>query len=128
MLLKMRTSVLCKIKETLHKTFTETVKSWVKKPCYKKPDFKTAFARCRHNLKTIENSTNSVKSLQEFDVKEMYQLLKNRFASFEKRRTMFHFHHFLVFTRCRFQNLPVEVPFQTLPFSNSAGKICAVFV
>ena len=45
--------------------------------------FEVAFAQYRYNLKTIANSTlnNSVQSLKEFDAKEMYLHLKNRFVS-----------------------------------------------
>ena len=50
-------------------------------------------------------------SLQDFDAKEMYLYPKNRPVSFQKRRQMFCFHHFRVFTRCCFQNLSVKVPF-----------------
>ena len=35
---------------------------------------------------------------------------------------MFCFHHFGVFTRCRFLNVPVRILFQNLPFSKSASK------
>ena len=69
-------------------------------------DFQTAFTRCRHNLKMIENSkaTNSVQSLS--------LVLK----------TLKSFHYSRVFTRCHFQNVPVRVPFSNLPFSKCAGK------
>ena len=36
---------------------------------------------------------------------------KNSSVSFQKRLKMFYFHHFTVFTRCRFQNVPIRVPF-----------------
>ena len=59
-------------------------------------------------------------SLQDFDVKEMYLHPKNRSVSFQMRIKMFCFHHFQVFTRCRFQNVPVRVPFS----KSAVFKIC----
>ena len=46
--------------------------------------FELAFTRYGHNLKTIENSkvTNSVQSLQEFDVSDMYLHVKSLVPSF----------------------------------------------
>ena len=67
-------------------------------------------------------------SLQGFDAKEVYLHPKNLSVSFQKRLKLFCFHHFQVFTRCSFPNVPIRVPFQNLPFSKSAGKKCAVFV
>ena len=80
---------------------------------------KTAFTRCRNNLKTVGNSTVK-NSLQDFDVKEIYLYPKNRSVSFQKRLKMFCFHNFKVFTRCRFQNVPVRVPFS----KSTVFKIC----
>ena len=45
---------------------------------------------------------------------------KNRSVSFQKRLKMFYFHHFKVFTRCRFQNVPIRVPFS----KSAVFKIC----
>ena len=102
---------------------------------------KTAFTRCRHILKTMKNLTvakfelaftqcqNNLKmvgnlpvkrSLQDFDAKEVCLNPKNRSVSFQKRLKMFYFHHFKVFTRCRFQNVPVRVPFS----KSTVFKIC----
>ena len=60
------------------------------------------------------------KSLQDFDAKEMYLNPKNCSVSFQKRLKMFYFHHFEVFTRCRFQNVPIRVPFS----KSTVFKIC----
>ena len=81
--------------------------------------FELAFTRCRNNLKTVGTSTVK-NSLQDFDVKEMYLHPKNRSFSFQKRLKMFCFHHFQVFMRCRFQNVPVRVPFS----KSTVFKIC----
>ena len=45
---------------------------------------------------------------------------KNRSVSFQKRLKMFCFHRFQVFTRCRFQNVSVRVPFSKC----TVFKIC----
>ena len=50
----------------------------------------------------------------------MYLNPKNRSVSFQKRLKMFYFHHFKVFTRCRFQNVPIRVPFS----KSAVFKIC----
>ena len=50
-------------------------------------------------------------SLQDFDAKEVYIHPKNRPVSFKDRPKMICFHHFQVFTRRRFQNVSVRVPF-----------------
>ena len=50
-------------------------------------------------------------SLQGFDAKEVFLHPENRSASFQKQLKMFFFRHFQVFTRCRFQNVPVRAPF-----------------
>ena len=59
--------------------------------------FELAFTRCRNSLKTVGNLT-AKNSLQDFDTKEMYLHPKSRSGSFQKRRKMFCFHHFRVFT------------------------------
>ena len=83
-----------------------------------------AHARCQSNLKTVRNLTVR-KSLQDFDAKEVYLNPKNRPVSFQKRREMFCFHHFRVFTRCLFQNVPARVPFaKSTAYQNLAAKVC----
>ena len=89
--------------------------------------FELAFTRYRNNLKTVGN-LDGKNSLQDFDAKEMYLHRKNRSVSLQKRLKMFFFHHFQMFIRWCFQNLPIEFLFQNLPFSKSAGKNYAVFV
>ena len=84
--------------------------------------FELAFTRCRNNLKTVGNLMVK-SSLQDFDAKEMYERPNNRSFSLQKRRKMFCFHHFRVFTRCRFQNISKRIP-----FSKSAREECAVFL
>ena len=65
-------------------------------------------------------------SLQDFDAKEVYLHPKNRYVSFQKRLKMFCFHHFQVFTRCRFQNVPVRVPFsKSTIFRICRQKLCS---
>ena len=59
-------------------------------------------------------------SSQDFDAKEVYLHPKNRSVSFQKWLKMFCFRHFLVFTRCRFQNVLVRVPFS----KSTVFKIC----
>ena len=83
--------------------------------------FELAFTRYR---KKFENGRNldGKNSLQHFDAKEAYLHPKSRSVSFQKCLKMFCFHHFQVFTRCRFQNVSVRVPFQNLPFSNLPAK------
>ena len=81
--------------------------------------FELAFTRCRNNLKTVGNLPVK-SSLQHFDAKEAYLHPKNRSVSFQKRLKMFYFHHFQVFTRCRFQNVPIRVPFS----KSTVFKIC----
>ena len=89
-----------------------------------------AFTRCRHKLKTIENSTitNLVQSLQESDAKEMYPHLDNRSAPFLKALKNVPFLSFSNVHMMLFQHVPVGVPFQSLPFSKSSSKECTVFV
>ena len=60
------------------------------------------------------------KSLQDFDAIEGYLYPKNRSVSFQKCLKMFCFHHFQVFTRYCFQNVPVRVPFS----KSTVIKIC----
>ena len=78
----------------------------------------------------FENGRNldGKNSLQHFDSKEAHLHPKRRSVSFQKLLKMFFFHHFQVFTRCRFQNVSVRVPFSKSTVFNSAGKKCAVFV
>ena len=85
--------------------------------------FGLAFTQYWHNLKKIKNSTvnNSIQYLQEFDAKEPFSL-------FGKRWKMFCFHPFSVFTRCRFQILPVRVPFSKSTAFKIRRQKCAVVV
>lgn len=71
--------------------------------------------------------TNSLQFSQEFDVKEMYQHLKNQSALVLVALKMFHFHRVRVLTRCRFKNALVRVLFSRFTVSKCAGKSCAVF-
>ena len=81
--------------------------------------FVLAFTQCRNDLKTVGNLM--VKNLlQDFDAKEVYLHPKNRSASFQKLLEMFCFHHFQLFTKCHFQNVPVRVPSS----KSSVYKIC----
>ena len=103
--------------------------------------YKTAFTRCRHILKTVKNVTvakfelaftrcgNNLKtvrdltvgnSLQDFDAIERYLHPKCRSVSFQKRRKLFYFHHFQVFTRCHVQNVLVRVQFS----KSTVFKMC----
>ena len=68
--------------------------------------------------KQFETGTNfdGKHSLQDFNAKEMYLHPTNQWVLFQKRRKMFCFHTFRMLTRCRFQNVPVRVPFSSLPF------------
>ena len=45
---------------------------------------------------------------------------KDRSVSFQKRLRMFFFHHFQLFTRYHFQNMPIRVPFS----KSTVFKIC----
>ena len=81
--------------------------------------FELAFTRCRNNLKTVRNLPVK-SSLQDFDANSLNLNPKNRSVSFQKRLKMFYFHHFKVFTRCRFQNVPIRVPFS----KSAVFKIC----
>ena len=60
------------------------------------------------------------KLIARLDAKEMYLHPKNRWVSFQKRRKMFCFHHFRVFTQSRFQNVPLRAPFS----KSTVFKIC----
>ena len=81
--------------------------------------FELAFTRCRNNLKTIGNLLVK-SSLQDFDANSVNLNPKNRSVSFQNRLKMFYFHQFKVFTRCRFQNVPIRVPFS----KSTVFKIC----
>ena len=59
-------------------------------------------------------------SLQGFDAKEVCLHPKNLSVSFQKRLKLFCFHHFQVFTRCSFPNVPIRVPFS----KSTVFKIC----
>ena len=63
---------------------------------------------------------NGKNSLQHFDAKEAHLHPKSRSFSFQKCLKMFCFHHFQVFTRCRFRNVSVRVPFS----KSTVFKIC----
>ena len=68
-------------------------------------------------------------SLQNFDVKEVYLHPKNRSVSFQKRLKCSIFHHFQVFARCRFQNVPVRVPYsKSTVFKICRQKMCRFLV
>ena len=59
----------------------------------------------------------------------MYLNPKNRSVSFQKRLKMFYFHQFKVFTRCRFQNVPIRFPFsKSAVFKICRQKICRFHV
>ena len=81
--------------------------------------FELAFTRCRNNLKTVRNLPVK-SSLQDFDANSVNLNPKNRSVSFQNRLKMFYFHHFKVFTRCRFQDVPIRVPFS----KSAVFKIC----
>ena len=85
-------------------------------------EFEPAFTRCRSNLKTVRDLTVR-NSLQDFDAIERHLHPKCQSVLFQKRRKMFYFHHFQVFTRCRFQNVPVRVQFfKIYRFQNVPAK------
>ena len=67
------------------------------------------------------------KSLQEFDAKKMYLHPKNRPVSFHKRQKMLCFHHALCSQNVVSKMYRLELRFQNLPFSKSAGKRCVPF-
>ena len=81
--------------------------------------FELAFTRCRNNLKTVGNLPVK-SSLQDFDAKEACLHPKNLSVSFQKRLKLFCFHHFQVFTRSSFPNVPIRVPFS----KSTVFKIC----
>ena len=89
--------------------------------------FELAFTRCGNNLKTV-GKLPVKSSLQDFDAKEVYPNPKNCSVSFRKRLKMFYFHHFKVFTRCCFQNVPIRVPFSKSTVFKICRQKCAVFV
>ena len=82
--------------------------------------FELAFTRCRNNLKMIGNLTVR-NSLQDFDVKEMFLLPKNRSFSFQVSKNVVY-----VILECSHSAAVkmcwLEFRFQNLPFSKSAGK------
>ena len=87
-------------------------------------EFELAFTQCRNNLKTVRNLTER-NSLQAFDAIERYLHPKCRSVLFQTRRRLFYFHHFEVFTRCRFQNVPVRVQFsKSTVFKMRRQKMC----
>ena len=82
------------------------------------------FTRCRHILKTVRDLTVR-NSLQDFDAIERYLHHKCQSILFQNRRKLFYFHHFQVFTRCRFQNVPVRVQFsKSTVFKMCRQKMC----
>ena len=81
--------------------------------------FELTFKQCWENLKIIGHLTVN-NSLQDFDATEMSIHFKNRSVPFQSIKKMFFFHHFLVLTRCCFQNVLVKVPFS----KSSVFKIC----
>ena len=90
--------------------------------------FELAFTRCRNNLRMIANLTVK-NSVQDFDAKEMCLHSKNRSVAFQKHRKMFCCHHFRMFTRCCFQNVPVIVPFsKPTVFKTCRQKMCRFHV
>ena len=101
----------------------------------------TAFTRCRHILKTVKNvmvaefelvitrcrdNFKTVRDLivrnsfQDFDAVERYLYPKCQSVLFQKRRKLFYFQNIQVFTKCRFQNVPVRVQFSI----STVFKIC----
>ena len=70
----------------------------------------------------FENGTklDGKNSMEGFDAKVVCLHPKNRSVSFQKRLKIFFFCHFQVFTRCRFQNVPVRAPFS----KSTVFKIC----
>ena len=88
----------------------------------------TAFTRCRHILRAVGNFTVKI-SLQDFDAIESYLHPKCRSVLFQKRRKLFYFHNFQVFTRCRFYNVPVRVQFsKSTVFKMCRQKMCLFIV
>ena len=87
-------------------------------------EFELAFTRCRKNLKTVQDLTVR-NSLQDFDAIERYLRPKCQSVLVQKRRKLFYFQNFQVFSRCRFQNVPVRVPFsKSTVFKMCRQKMC----
>ena len=103
---------------TRHQHLLKTVKNLTE------AKFELAFTRCRDNLKTVGNLT--VKdSLQGFDAMEMNMHPKNRSISFQCRGKYFFFIIFECLHDAVSKMCWLELCFQGLSFSTSAGKICA---
>ena len=81
--------------------------------------FELAFTRCRNNLKTVRDLIVR-NSLQDFDAIERYLHPKCQSVFFQKTSKIVLFLNFQVFTRCRFQNVPIRVPFSR----STVFKIC----
>ena len=87
-------------------------------------EFELAFTRCRNNLKTVRDLTVR-NSLQDFDAIGRYLHLRCQSVLFHKRRELFYFQSFQVFTRCRFQNVLVRVQFSKCTvFKMCRQKMC----
>ena len=90
-------------------------------------DFKTAFTRCQHNLKTVQNLTVKTLCRTLMLKKSTYTLRidQSRSKSVEKCSVY-------IIVECSHDavsNLDwLGFRFQNLPFSKSVGKKCAVFV
>ena len=68
---------------------------------------------------------DSKKVVADFDAKEMYLHPANQSVLFQKRRKIICFHHFRVFTRHRFQSVPVRVSFsKSTVFEICRHKMC----
>ena len=87
-------------------------------------EFELAFTRCRNNFTTVRDLTVR-NSLQDFDAIERYLHSKRQSVLLQKRGTLFYFQNFQVFTRCRFQNVPVRVQFsKSTVFKMCRQKMC----
>ena len=87
-------------------------------------EFELVFTRYRNNLKTVRDLTVR-NSLQDFDAIERYLQPKFQSVLFQKRRKLFYFQNFEVFTRSRFQNVPVRVQFsKSTVFKMCRQKMC----
>ena len=85
-----------------------------------------AFTRCRNNLKTVGNL--SVKSwLKDFDAIERYLQPKCQSVLFQKTSKIVLFQNFQVFTRSRFKNVPIRVPFSKSTVFKIQGPIRRIF-
>ena len=82
-------------------------------------NFELAFTRYRQQFEN-GRKFDSKNSLQDFDAKKKYLHPKNRPVSTQRRRKMCCLHHCRFFTRCRFQNVPIRVPFS----KSAVFKIC----